>query len=293
MNWKAFISIPLLSLAAFAAAAQQVPATNPAAAAAAQHAPSVPSPGSSRTQASGDVTAAVTTAPAAKPALTPRQIAEMRAQIMMARKMYGGAIIIYGGLLKQYPKDAGLLNQMGIAYQELGDDRDAGRYYKKAIHADHHFASPLNNLGTVEYEQKMFAKAVKLYTKALAERGDAAAVYCNLGYAYFARKLYPDAMHAFNQALTLDPQVFEHRGGEGSLVQQRSVTDPGLFYFYVAKAYAAAGDAEHCTHYLKLARDEGYAQFASVQTDPAFAALAKDPQFKLLFVPEKPVVETR
>jgi tetratricopeptide (TPR) repeat protein len=289
MNWKAFISISLFSLAALGAAAQQAPASGQTAPAVAQRAPSPAATVSSSADAGGTASAA----PAAKPALTPRQIAEMRAQILMARKMYGGAIIIYGDLLKQYPKDAGLLNQMGIAYQEMGDDRDAAHYYKKAMRADHHFASPLNNLGTIEYEQKRFAKAMKLYQKALAERGDAATVYCNLGYAYFAQKIYPDAMHSFNQALALDPHVFEHRGGQGSIVQQRSVTDPGLFYFFVAKAYAAAGDVERCTHYLKLARDEGYAQFVSAQTDPAFAAMAKDPQFKLLFVPEKPVVETR
>jgi tetratricopeptide (TPR) repeat protein len=278
MYRKLSISILLLAMAAWCAVAQQQPGAS-------QSPP--PAAPSSQTGASASANQP------AKPALTPRQIAEMRAQILMARKMYGGAIIIYGGLLKQYPKDAGLLNQMGIAYQELGDDRDAAHYYKKATRADRHFASPLNNLGTIEYEQKRFTQAMKLYQKALAERGDAATVYCNLGYAYFAQKLYPDAMQSFHQALALDPHVFEHRGGQGSIVQQRSVTDPGLFYFFVAKAYAAAGDAAQCMHYLKLARDEGYAQFASAQMDPAFAAMANDPQFKLLFAPEKPVVETR
>jgi tetratricopeptide (TPR) repeat protein len=289
MNWKAFISIPLFSLAALGTTAQQAPAPNPSPPAVAQPAPSLAATGSSPADASGNASAA----PVTQPALTPRQIAEMHAQILMARKMYGGAIIIYGDLLKKYPKDAALLNQMGIAYQEMGDDRDAAHCYKKATRADHHFASPLNNLGTIEYEQKRFVKAVTLYMKALAERGDAATVYCNLGYAYFAQKLYPDAMQAFHQALALDARVFERRGGQGSIVQQRSVTDPGLFYFYVAKAYAATGDVEECTHYLKLARDEGYPQFASTQSDPAFAAMAKDPQFKVLFVPEKPVVESR
>jgi tetratricopeptide (TPR) repeat protein len=282
MSRNLILSGLLFAMAAWCASARQAPVAGQPAPPATISAAAPPSQVSASSSAGQSV----------KTALTPRQIAEMHAQIMMARKMYGGAIIIYAGLLKQYPKDAGLLNQMGIAYQEMGADRDAGHYYKKAIRADRHFASPLNNLGTIEYEQKRFAKAMKLYQKALAERGDAPTVYCNLGYAYFAQKLYSDAMHSFNQALALDPQVFEHRGGEGSLVQQRSVTDPGLFYFYVAKAYAATGDAEHCTHYLKLARDEGYAQFASVQKDPAFAALAKDPRFKLLFVSEKPVVET-
>ena len=200
---------------------------------------------------------------------------------------------MYLDLLKQYPKDAGLLNQVGIAYQELGAHRDATHYYKKAVHADRHFASPLNNLGTIEYEQKRYAKAVKLYQKALAERGDAATVYCNLGYAYFAQKQYPDAMVAFNKALALDANIFERHGGEGSIIQQRSVTDPGMFYLFVARTYAGVHDAERCTHYLKLARDEGYPQFASIQTDPQFAFLANDPEFKMLFAVEKPMAETR
>jgi hypothetical protein len=50
-----------------------------------------------------------------------------------------------------------------------------------------------------------------------------------------------------------------------------------LFYYFVAKTYAQAGDAERAAHYLKLARDDGYAGFLSAQTDPAFAKVIKDP----------------
>jgi tetratricopeptide (TPR) repeat protein len=102
-------------------------------------------------------------------------------------------------------------------------------------------------------------------------------VYSNLGYAYFANKQYPEAMNSFQKALALDPTVFDRRGQGGTVVQQRSTPDPGLFYFFVAKTYAQAGDAERAAHYLKLARDDGYAEFLSAQSDPAFARVIKDP----------------
>jgi len=205
--------------------------------------------------------------------------------------MYLQGIAAYEELLKPYPKDAGVLNKIGIAYQEMGSSRDAARYYKQASKADHAFASPLNNLGTVEYEQKKYGKAVKLYQKALEAHGEAATVYSNLGYAYFALQQYPDAMNAFHQAVALDPKIFDRRGNMGSIVQQRTVSDPGLFYFFLAKSYAQAGDAEHCARYLKLARDDGYTQYTTAQSDPAFARVIRDPRVQELLHPDQPAAE--
>jgi hypothetical protein len=84
-------------------------------------------------------------------------------------------------------------------------------------------------------------------------------------------------MDSFQKALALDPTIFDRRGLGGTVVQQRTTTDPGLFYFFVAKTYAQAGDAERAAHYLKLARDDGYEGFLTAQTDPAFARVIKDP----------------
>jgi tetratricopeptide (TPR) repeat protein len=104
-----------------------------------------------------------------------------------------------------------------------------------------------------------------------------ATLYSNLGYAYFCNKEYIEAMTTFTKALTLDPTVFDHKANGGVIVQQRSTPDPGLFYFFVAKSYAQRGDAEHAAHYLKLARDDGYVNLLSAQTDPAFAKVIKEP----------------
>jgi tetratricopeptide (TPR) repeat protein len=218
-------------------------------------------------------------APAPKPfsSLSPREAAEMRADILMARKEYSDAVGAYIQILVAEPKNAQIMNKVGVAYQQLGDLDRSERFYKRAMHADKKFASAANNCGTIEYEKKHYGKAISLYSKALELHSDLPTVYSNLGYAYFADKQYPQAMDSFQKALALDPTIFDRRGLGGTIVQQRTATDPGLFYFYVAKTYAQAGDAERAAHYLKLARDDGYAGFLSAQTDPAFAKVIKDP----------------
>lgn len=210
--------------------------------------------------------------------MSPRETAEMRADILMARKEFSSAIHAYEQIAASEPKNAPLLNKIGVAYQQLGAANHAGHYYKQAMKADKKFASPVNNLGTIEYDKKHYGKAINLYKKAIVFQTDLATVYSNLGYAYFADKEYPQSMDAFAKALASDPHVFDRRGGTRSIVQQRSIDDSGLFYFFLAKSYAATGNAERTAHYLKLARDDGYKNFLSAQSDPAFAHVIKDPQ---------------
>jgi tetratricopeptide (TPR) repeat protein len=213
-----------------------------------------------------------------RPELTPRQAAEMKGDVFMARKEFGEAASAYEALLESEPKNAQLLNKTAIAYQELGNLNRSERFYRKSMKADKTFASPINNLGTVEYEKKHYSKAIVLYKKALVLKMETSTIYSNLGYAYFANKQYPEAMATFDKALAIDPELFERKSGYGTIIQQRTTTDPGLFNFFVAKSYASLGDAERAAHFLRLARDDGYKNFFSAETDPAFAKVIKDPR---------------
>jgi tetratricopeptide (TPR) repeat protein len=210
-------------------------------------------------------------------AMSPREVLEMHGDILMARKEYPAAVTVYLQILTTEPKNAEMMNKVGVAYQQIGDLDHSGRFYKRAMNADKNFASAVNNYGTVEYEKKHYGKSISLYKKAIVLRPEMPTLYSNLGYAYFCNKEYPEALTAFEKALTLDPTVFDRKGNGGSVVQQRSTPDPGLFYFFVAKSFARQGDAEHAAHYLKLARDDGYAGLLTAQTDPAFAKVIKDP----------------
>jgi tetratricopeptide (TPR) repeat protein len=215
-----------------------------------------------------------------KPELTPRQAAELKGDVFMARKDFDEAVAAYEAILVTEPKNAQILNKTGVAYQEIGNLNRSERYYRKSMKCDKNFASPINNLGTVEYEKKHYSKAIVLYQRALVLKMETSTIYSNLGYAYFGNKQYPEAMATFDKALALDPELFERKSDFGTIIQQRTSTDPGLFNFIVAKSYAALGDAERAAHFLKLARDDGYKDFRSAETDPAFAKVIKDPRMQ-------------
>jgi hypothetical protein len=53
-----------------------------------------------------------------------------------------------------------------------------------------------------------------------------------------------------------------------------------MFEFLLAKTYAQAGNVALCSHYLVMARDDGYKNIRSVSTDPAFATVIKEPAIK-------------
>jgi tetratricopeptide (TPR) repeat protein len=225
--------------------------------------------------------------PQAQPAAKPEQqlSQEKAADLHMARKEYAEAAEIYKRLLEREPHNAVYLNKLGIAYHQQTQLKMAIRYYEKAAKADRNYADPVNNIGTIHYQRKKYGKAIKAYRKALEIHPDMASVLSNLGYAYFSDKRYPEAIEAFQRALTLDPTVFDRSSRTGSVLQDRSVENRGLFFFLMAKTYAQAGNAERCLFYLRKARDEGYASFASVKTDPAFAAVVKDPAVQEFLAP--------
>lgn len=201
---------------------------------------------------------------------------EKAADLHMARKEYAEAAQVYKRLLERDPRNAVYLNKLGIAYHQQTQLKLAMRYYERAAKADPRYPDAVNNIGTVHYQRKKYGKAIKAYRKALEIHPDMASVLSNLGYAYFSDKRYPEAIEAFQRALAVDPRVFDRSSRTGSLLQDRSVENRGLFFFLMAKTYAQAGNAERCLFYLRKARDEGFASLASVKTDPAFAAVVKD-----------------
>jgi tetratricopeptide (TPR) repeat protein len=234
------------------------------------------------------ISANTSTPPPAQTTRTPREEQEMRADIFMARKQYGDAAAVYQNLVQQEPRNPALLNKLGIAYHQQTMLDQAKRCYERAVKADRNYANAYNNIGTIYYQRKQFGKAVHAYKKALQIREDMPTVYSNLGYAYFMQKHYEDALGAFHRALELDPEVFERSHRTGSLLQDRSVEDHGLFYYFLAKSFAAMGNAERCAHYLRKARDEGYKDLAAAKTDPAFARVINDPSVQEILQPASP-----
>ena len=207
---------------------------------------------------------------------------EKRGDIYMARKLYREAVDAYQQALRAEPKSHILYNKLGIAnHQQLQLDR-ARQYYERAVRLNKRYSEAINNLGTIHYARGGYRQAISSYKKALVISPNSASIHSNLGTAYFARKRYKDASEHYRTALSLDSEIFEHRGGFGSLLQERSVQDRARFHYYMAKTYAAAGYVERALSYLRKALEEGLKEKEKIPEEAEFASLRANPEFQQL-----------
>ncbi len=209
--------------------------------------------------------------------LGPKEMQEERAKVQIAEKRYEAAIQSYQELLKADPKNAVFMNMIGIAFLDLSNYDQARKYFVRASKADKKYSSAVNNLGMVYYHQKDYRRAIREYQKAALIDPSLAGTHSNLGFAYYNTNKYPEAAAEFQKAIELDPRIFERNDRAGAIVQDRSVSNHGLFFFTMAKVYAQKGDAAHCADYLRKSLDEGYKDVGKAATDPAFKDVINDP----------------
>lgn len=200
-------------------------------------------------------------------------------RLYLVRKQYHEAQEIFRKLTVENPRSAIYWNELGISLHSQMELSTALKCYERSAKLDSKYADALNNMGTIYYGRKKYAKAVRSYNRAIALRADFPAFYLNLGYAYFGQKKYEESISAFRTALQLDPESLDAaKSRSGTVIQDRSLSaDKAQFYFLLAKSFAESGNAERCALYLKKARDEGFKDLNSVNTDPSFAKVVKDP----------------
>jgi tetratricopeptide (TPR) repeat protein len=223
------------------------------------------------------------TSPLAQNQLSPEEMAD----ILMARKDYREAAFSYKKLLDANPRNAVYWNKLGIALHQQEELSGALKSYQQAVKVNPQYADAQNNIGTIWYQRKKYGKAVRAYERAIKIRSDMAVLYSNLGYAYFGEKKYQQSIASFRQALVIDPQFFERASSRGgSVLQDRSVSDRGRFYFLLAKSFAEAGNFDRSLIYLRKAKEEGFAQMNDVKTDPSFSAMLKLPETQEILAPK-------
>jgi tetratricopeptide (TPR) repeat protein len=221
-----------------------------------------------------------------KPSLTP----ETRGDIYMARKMYREAVEAFR---EGSPKDPVLLNKIGIAYHQMLQLDNARKSYEQAIKVKPDYVEAINNLGTVYYAKKNFRRAMSWYNRALKlapAEAKSASIYMNLGTAQFARKQYEKATESYQTAMKLDPDVFEHHGNFGVILEERSVEERAKYHFYLAKLYAKGGRNELALQYLRKSLEEGFKEKKKLEEDADFAGLRDLPEFKEIIAKEQRVL---
>jgi len=206
-----------------------------------------------------------------------RETDETLARTYMATKRYEEAAATYEKLAKSNPRDPNYLNLSGIAHMQTGDLRGARTFFQRAIRVQPAFADAYNNLGATWYTEKDFKRALQFYQRAVQLQPGVASYHTNVGFAYFSLNMPLEAEQAFKRALLMDPTIFQQNDRNGSVLQDRSVSDQGSFAFTMARSYAGAGDAAKCADYLRRALEEGYKDVATVYSDPDFAGVLNDP----------------
>ncbi len=226
-----------------------------------------------------------------RPATNAEDAAIEKARIFMAEKKYEEAIRNFQEALKINPKNAVALNMIGIAYLNLNNYEQAKKYFERSSRADKKYPSAVNNLGMVYYHQKNYKRAIREYQRAVLVDPQQPGTHANLGFAYYNTNKMIEAATEFQKAIELDPQIFEHNDRVGSMVQDRSVSNHGLFFFTMARVYAQKNDAPHCAEYLRKSLEEGYKEVGKAYSDPAFKAVVNDPAVQAVLVRAAPLPE--
>ncbi|MGH9343172.1 MAG: tetratricopeptide repeat protein [Terriglobia bacterium] len=210
---------------------------------------------------------------------TPEQIGDA----LLARQHYQQAIAEYNQVPR---KSAGVWNKIGIAYQQMFDERDAMRCYKQSLRLNPRDAQVVNNLGTVYDSLKDYRKAQHYYRKSLKLNPDSALVAKNLGTSLLARRKYAQGWDMYEQALALNPHVFDEQGA--SIVENpATIAERGAMNYYMAKGCVQAGLTDRAISYLRLALSEGFTNPKKIAEDSSFARLRGIPAFQQLMVEQR------
>jgi tetratricopeptide (TPR) repeat protein len=203
---------------------------------------------------------------------------EQRADVLMARKNYAGAIAYYDKALKESgSNNPAVWNKMGIAYQQMNAFSSARKDFRNAVHADKNFAEAWNNIGTVYFMEKRYGKSVSYYRRAIKLKGDVASFHINLGSSYLKLKKWDQAGEEYRAALSIDPTVLSPDSSVGTVVHA-GLADVD-YYFYMAKALASKGNAEVAVRYLRRALEDGFSGREQIESDPDFQKISKYPAY--------------
>jgi tetratricopeptide (TPR) repeat protein len=212
----------------------------------------------------------------AQPPAAPDTLA--RAELLVARQSWPGAIAAYREAIAAQPQDAVLHNRLGMCYQRAGDLKAARASYRRAADLRKDYAAAWNNLGTLDHARGKYKAAISAYGRAIRIEPKDAVFHKNLGTAWLARGDVGKALEAWTEALRLDPVSFE----SDSVKVPAAGLSVARQYYLFAKLLAARGDVERALDYLTKAQAAGFSDFARVEKDADFARIVSDPRYAAL-----------
>ncbi len=169
-----------------------------------------------------------------------------------------------------------LLNYRGVAYEHLGGFENARLSYEESIKLNPKYSNVYNNLGTVFYARHDNKMAIRMYKKAIRLDSKSASAYKNLGAAYFHEGKFRRGSEAFEEAITIDPTVFDR---QGLMVDAEDAATLANMNYFLAELCAKSGRTDAAIAYLNRAIAHGFHDYGKLQKDEAFASVRGLPEF--------------
>ena len=203
-----------------------------------------------------------------------------KAKVKMALKQNSQAMQDLEQARRLDPRDAEIVNLMGLVYLRQNYKDAAKTCFKQAIRLDPKAAGPYNNLGAVYHANEQYKSAAKYYRKAIERDPKFLLAYFNLGNVYFAEKKYLQGVDIMHKIVQIDPEY---------LMKERSAfelggaqIDQSKRYFYYAKLYAQVGDVDKVVYFLQKSIETGFKDMKEIAEDRDFAPFQQDPRIQAL-----------
>jgi tetratricopeptide (TPR) repeat protein len=207
--------------------------------------------------------------------------ASREGDLAFARKDYYAALIKYLEASRANPNSEFIHNKLGIAYSQLTYYREATDAFLRSIGLNAKYAYSHNNLGSVYFAVGDKRRAERSFKKAISLDPEVASFHVNLGSLYFEKRRFDRGMAEWRKGVSLDPSILQ-RNDSVSLAAAGSHSSKSDRTYFMARVFAAAGDAARAVESLEEAIRLGFSDLEAVRRERDFDPIRQDPRFKEL-----------
>ena len=221
---------------------------------------------------------------------------------LVGASRYEEAVKVLSEATTRFPDNYQGYQQLGTAYQFLGETDNAVANYRKAI-AIRPSAPAYSNMGALLHLSGDYVGAVDAYQHAIEIRPNSSATRRNLGDALTrlgrqaeAKAAYSEAVRLGEADLNVNPTdarilaalaVYLQKAGETAGARTRlgqaleTAPDSAEILFRASVVYSLSGENERALSYLERAAANGYSR-KLIEADDDLASLRQSPRFKQL-----------
>jgi tetratricopeptide (TPR) repeat protein len=106
-------------------------------------------------------------------------------------------------------EDAGIYNNLGMIYMQMGNSRKALSQFDKALKVDPNSKDALINIGAISHRYRDYQRAIAMYSKVLKIEPMNSVAKAGLAYAFYGDGKAKEALAEFNQLLETKPDNLE------------------------------------------------------------------------------------